>query len=212
MKKSTARIVFPIVIGLLLILSGVVFLLNNLNIISLNWEALMGPLFALGGLVFLVVFILDTENWWALIPGMALIGLGLTIFMGQGNFASAWSGGVFLGMLALSFWLIYAFHPINWWAVIPGGVLMTLAAVSVIPGESNLIGGIFFLGIGLTFGLLYLLPNPMGKLKWALIPAGILAVFGVLVMLGSTGLLNYVWPVALLLGGGAILVRALLKK
>jgi hypothetical protein len=197
---------------LLLILTGVIFLLDNLNIISLNWEVLVGPLFALGGLVFLVVFIMDTDNWWALIPGMALIGLGMTIFMDQGSFSGAWSGAVFLGMLALSFWLVYAFHPSNWWAVIPGGVLMTLAAVSVIPGDGNLSGGVFFLGMALTFGLLYLLPNPIGKVKWALIPAGILAIFGVLILLGSTGLINYVWPVALLLAGGVVLVRAILKK
>jgi hypothetical protein len=212
MKKSTVRTIFPIVIGLLLILTGVIFLLDNLNIISLNWEVLVGPLFALGGLVFLVVFIMDTDNWWALIPGMALIGLGMTIFMDQGSFSGAWSGAVFLGMLALSFWLVYAFHPSNWWAVIPGGVLMTLAAVSVIPGDGNLSGGVFFLGMALTFGLLYLLPNPIGKVKWALIPAGILAIFGVLILLGSTGLINYVWPVALLLAGGVVLVRAILKK
>jgi hypothetical protein len=212
MKKSTIRRIYPIVIGSLLILTGVIFLLDNLNIISLNWEILVGPLFALGGLVFLVVFIMDTDNWWALIPGMALIGLGMTIFMDQGSFSGEWSGAVFLGMLALSFWLIYAFHPSNWWAVIPGGVLMTLAVVSVIPGASNLSGGVFFLGIALTFGLLYLLPNPIGKVKWALIPAGILAVFGVLILLGSTGLINYVWPVALLLAGGVVLVRAVLKK
>jgi hypothetical protein len=212
MKKSTIRRIYPIVIGSLLILTGVIFLLDNLNIISLNWEILVGPLFALGGLVFLVVFIMDTENWWALIPGMALIGLGMTIFMDQGSFAGEWSGAVFLGMLALSFWLVYAFHPVNWWAVIPGGVLMTLAAVSVMPGDGNLSGGVFFLGMALTFGLLYLLPNPIGKVKWALIPAGILAVFGVLILLGSTGLINYVWPVALLLAGGVVLARALLKK
>jgi hypothetical protein len=89
---------------------------------------------------------------------------------------------------------------------------MTLAAVSVIPGDGNLSGGVFFLGMALTFGLLYLLPNPIGKVKWALIPAGILAIFGVLILLGSTGLINYVWPVALLLAGGVVLVRAILKK
>jgi hypothetical protein len=51
MKKSTIRRIYPIVIGSLLILTGVIFLLDNLNIISLNWEILVGPLFALGGLV-----------------------------------------------------------------------------------------------------------------------------------------------------------------
>lgn len=212
MKKLTARTVFPIVIGLLLISAGVIFLLSNLNVISLNWEALVGPLFAVGGLVFLLVFILNTENWWALIPAMALIGLGLIIFMGQGDFASEWTGAIFLGMLGLSFWLIYAFHPVHWWAVIPGGVLLTLAGVSMLSDEGNLAGGVFFIGMALTFGLVYILPKPDGKLNWALFPAGILLVFGVLVLLGTTSLMNYVWPVVLLVGGGAILIGALRKK
>ena len=212
MKESKSKIIFPVVLGLLLIAAGVIFLLDNLNIIALNWEALIGLLFGLGGLIFLVVFILNTEDWWALIPAMALIGLGLIIFMGQADFANNWTGAVFLGMLGVSFWLIYAFHPLHWWSVIPGGVLFTLAAVSMMPEGGNLSGGVFFLGMALTFGLVYILPKPAGKLTWALYPAGILLLIGALVTLGTTSLINYVWPVALLVGGGVILFYALRKN
>jgi len=38
MKKSNARLLFSVVGGLLLIAAGVVFLLENLELITLDWE------------------------------------------------------------------------------------------------------------------------------------------------------------------------------
>lgn len=212
MKKS--RLLFSIVGGIILIAAGVIFLLDNIGLITLDWEMLIGPMFTLGGLVFLLMFIFNTSDWWALIPGFTLIGIGIIIFMGQNmeSMAELWSGAVFLGLLGLAFLLIYITHRTNWWAIIPGGVLLTLAGVTLIPDESVLSGGVFFLGMAATFGLVWLLPKPEGRLNWALYPAGILALIGLLVVLGATNLIHYVWPLALLIGGGFILYRALLKR
>ncbi len=212
MKKS--RLLFSIIGGIILIAAGVIFLLDNIGLISLDWEMLIGPMFGLGGLIFLLVFILNTDDWWALIPGFVLIGIGIIIFMGQNmeSMAELWSGAVFLGLLGLAFLLIYITHRTNWWAIIPGGVLLTLAGVTLIPDGGVLSGGVFFLGMAATFGLVWLLPKPAGRLNWALYPAGILALIGLLVVLGATNLINYVWPLALLIGGGYILYRALRKK
>jgi hypothetical protein len=213
MKKIKAGVFIPVVGGILLVLAGAVLLLNNFGVITLNWEMLVGPLFAVGGVVFLAVFILDRENWWALIPGFVLIALGIIVYMGQ-NFEDEMgllSGAIFLGLLGLSFWLIYITHRDNWWAIIPGGVLLTLAGVTLIPDNSVLMGGAFFLGMAVTFGLVYILPKPAGKLKWALYPAGILFALGVLTTLGATDLLTYIWPVALLIAGGYVIYRAVRK-
>jgi hypothetical protein len=73
-------------------------------------------------------------------------------------------------------------------------------------------GGLFFLGMAATFGLVYILPTPEGRLKWALYPAGILLALGVLVMLGVSKLINLVWPLALLIAGGVIIFRVIRKK
>lgn len=209
MEEPKSRVVVPLILGIILISTGVIFLLNNFNVITLDWDILMGPLFGFGGLIFLLVFMINTDDWWALIPASALIGLGVIIFLGQSDFESDWVGGLFLGMLGVSFWLIYAFHPIQWWAIIPGGSLFTLAAVSVLPGGSVLPGVGFFFGMALTFGLVYFLPNPNGRVKWAIFPAGILLALGMLILLDSTQFINFVWPAALLLVGGAMLVHAL---
>jgi hypothetical protein len=214
MKGSQSRLLLSIIGGLILIAAGVVFLLDNLGMIMLDWELLIGPMFALGGLIFLMVFIFNTENWWALIPGFVLIGIGIIIFMGKNmeSLAELWSGAVFLGLLGLAFLLVYLSHRTHWWAIIPGGVLLTLAGVTLIPDNGVLSGGVFFLGMAATFGLVWLLPKPAGRLNWALYPAGILTLIGLLVVLGATNLINYVWPLALLIGGGFILYRALRKK
>ncbi|MDY6866415.1 MAG: hypothetical protein SVT56_00685 [Chloroflexota bacterium] len=148
MKKS--RLLFSIVGGIILIAAGVIFLLDNIGLITLDWEMLIGPMFTLGGLVFLLMFIFNTSDWWALIPGFTLIGIGIIIFMGQNmeSMAELWSGAVFLGLLGLAFLLIYITHRTNWWAIIPGGVLLTLAGVTLIPDESVLSGGGLLPGYG----------------------------------------------------------------
>ena len=213
MKKSKTGLLLPIIGGILLITAGVIFLLNNLGVITLNWAVLIGPLFAIGGLVFVLVFILNTNEWWALIPGFVLMAIGLIIFMGERDidFLGPWSGAIFLGFLGAAFFLIYITHHNHWWAIIPGGVLLTLAGVTLIAEREMLSGVVFFLGLGVTFGLVYLLPKPAGKLKWALYPAGILTFVGILVLLGVTKLFNFVWPVALLAAGGYVLFRAVRK-
>lgn len=214
MKKFRARILLPVVGGVLLIAAGVIFLLNNLGLIFLDWELLIGPLFALGGLVFLIVFLLNSDNWWALIPGLVLIALGIIIFMDASvtGGVNQWGGAIFLGFLGLAFFLIYFSHTDHWWSVIPGGVLLTLAGITLIPGEDKIVGAVFFLGVALTFALVYILPKPAGRLKWALYPTGILLLVGLLVLLGAVNLTKYILPLALLILGGFVLYRAVVKK
>jgi len=101
-----------------------------------------------------------------------------------------------------------------WWAVIPGGTLVTLAVVAalgeVIPGEA--VGGIFFLGLAATFGLVYLLPTPQGRMKWAWVPALVLGIMGLLLIVTLGGWINILWPIALILVGGYVLYRAFVAR
>ena len=214
MNKSKLRLLLPVIGGILLIAAGVVFLLDNLEVITLDWEMLIGPMFGIGGIIFLLVFILNTDEWWALIPGFVLVGIGIIIFMSQNldTMVDRWGGAVFLGLLGLAFIFIYMTHLEQWWAIIPGGVLFTLAGVTLLPPDSEFTGGVFFLGMAITFALLYFLPKPAGRLKWALYPAGILLIVGLLVVLGVTNLTRYVFPVVLLVAGGFFIYRALTKK
>ena len=96
-------------------------------------------------------------------------------------------------------------------AVIPAGVLTTLSAVTLASRHvtGSAAGGVFFVGLGLTFLLVALLPSPQGKMWWAFIPAGILLAMGILLIGAFTGLTNYVWALALIGVGVWLLLRAL---
>ncbi|MFQ5812924.1 MAG: hypothetical protein ACE5I2_07030 [Anaerolineae bacterium] len=114
-----------------------------------------------------------------------------------------------MGGIGLAFWVIYFQKREYWWAVIPGGVMFTVALIAGLDAvfEGAETGGVLFLGLGLTFGLLSLLPTPQGQMRWALIPAAILLVMGLLVTAATTGILQYLWPTALILVGLYLLFR-----
>jgi hypothetical protein len=168
--------------------------------------------FLLGGLGFLWAFATDREWWWASIPGMALVGIGLLI--GYGALAPEEPGGVaaglFLGSLGVGFLLVYLRNRQAWWAIIPCGVMITLALVTGLESESELgVGGVFFLGLALTFLVVYLVPNPEGRMTWALIPAAVLGIMGFLILAAAVQLIGFLWPLALVVVGAYLLFRAL---
>jgi hypothetical protein len=205
------RVEWRVLIGILLVAVGALLLLQTFGIFRLVWDLVWSILFLAGGAAFLVAFLGREEEWWAAIPGMALLGIGALIGLSIIGLGETIGGAVFLGALSLSFWLVYLRRRENWWAVIPGGVLLTLAAVAgldqVVPWAET--GGLFFIGLALTFGAVYLLPAPQGRMTWALIPAAVLLVVGLVVVLATSSVLQYLWPAVLILIGGYLVLRAL---
>jgi hypothetical protein len=201
--------------GALLILAGVVFLLDSLQVVSLG-EYFITALFALGGLFFLSVYTGNRQQWWALIPGVVLLSLAALIFINQAfpNRFENLGGVIFLGGIGLAFLLVYLTQRENWWAVIPAGVLFTVAIISGIGDtvQGDFVPGVLFLGLAVTFAVVALLPNAQGRMSWAFIPAGILAVMGLLFLAAQVSLINFVWPVALILLGLFLIGRTYLWK
>jgi hypothetical protein len=200
-----------IVGGALLIIAGVLFLLDSLAILQIT-ALIWALIFAAGGLAFLTVFVLNRAAWWPVIPGFALLGLAVLILVGAYlPDVGAWAGSIFLGAIALGFWVVYLLEREQWWAIIPGGVLVTLALVAglaeVVGGGA--VGGLFFFGIGATFALLAVVPTSEGRLRWAWIPAIVMVVMGFVVLAAASDIFNYVWPAALILGGIILLLRVL---
>jgi hypothetical protein len=124
------------------------------------------------------------------------------------------SGVVILGGISLSFVLVYLSSKTQWWAVIPAGVLLTLALVSGLDNSTLGLdtGGIFFLGLGLTFLVVAWLPQQDGSMKWAYIPAGILLVIGTIITAVSENVFGLVTPVVLVLVGLLIIWRTLFRR
>jgi hypothetical protein len=195
MRRLDARLV----IGGLLILGGLLSLLDNFGIIRSAGDVFWGIVFGLCGLALLSVYTSNTSNWWALIPAFALLGMAASNFLPAS--LKDWGGLAFLGGLGISFWMIYFTNHERWWAIIPGGVLLTLGVISVLDNMTGLdSGGILFLGLGITFLLVALLPAPINR-SWAVIPAAALLVLGVLLGTPFKGLADYIWPAALFIAG-----------
>ncbi len=198
--------------GGLLIIAGLMFLAQNLGYLQIGvlfWLAV----FLTAGLLFLAFFIQNRTNWWALIPAMTLLSLALVVIMkwAAPALGGDWEGAIVLFGIGIGFLLSYIVERRNWWAIIPAGVLITLAIVARIDEyEAGMTtAGLFFLGLGLTFGLVALLPTPQGEMRWAWIPSGILMLIGGLLLIAREDLLAYLWPAALILAGGFLVVWSL---
>lgn len=204
------------VIGLLLILAGVLFGLQELNLISGELE---DPIFALsfgvGMIFFLSSFAQDRRRWWAALAGLILLALTLLKVseMALPGFADQFGGALLLGVIALAFLVVFAIDRAMWWALIPGGVLFSLTTMLVVeelvdplPFDS---AGILFIGMGLTFLIINFLTVDGERMNWAIFPALPLLVFGLFIGFSQQALWDYIWPSLLVLGGLYFLVSSL---
>jgi hypothetical protein len=212
MRRFDIRMIF----GLGLMLLGGLMLLEKFGILRGASSLFWGAAFLVGAAYFFYVFVQSPQgSWWAIIPAMALLGMGASAILP--HVFSGLGGGIFLGALGVAFFVVYATDRLRWWGIIPGGVLLTLALVSVLADSDTFnalgSGSIFFVGLALTFLLVALLPNPVGKMQWAYIPAAVLFIMGA--VLGSTstaGLADYVWPVALIIVGLLVIAGFFFKR
>ena len=190
--------------GIILILGGILFLLENLNVITFS-GIIFAFVFAVVGLAFTYEFLSNRDHWWAIIPGLVLLSIGAIIAVNNlfPTFGELVSGALILGGIGLAFLVVYIVRPAFWWAIIPAGTMLTLAAITIlgqlINGEA--VGGVFFLGLAFTFAILAYIPTPQGKMRWPLIPAAVLLILGIVIVSASSDLFKYVWPVLLILGG-----------
>ena len=195
--------------GLTLLVLGGLLLAQNLNLLRAPvpyWAVVFGGLW----LLFLLTTLFNRSLWGLLIPGFILIGLAVVIFLTEGNVASGnVAGAVFLASVALPFWIIALVRRANWWAIIPAGAVSVLAAMPLL-AESRLsgqiVGGVFFLGLGVTFALVRLATAGQPGMGWAWWPAVILGVFGLIVLASGDARL---WPWVLIVGGVLLLLRSI---
>jgi hypothetical protein len=204
------RIDFRILFGAILICAGVLFFLQTINILSNVWSILWILVFFAGTGFFFYVYLTDRRQWWALIPAMAFLGLAGTIFLDTYYPEKLDLGGaLLLGFIGLGFIVIYVTNREYWWAIIPAGVLFTLGVVTIsddfISDDSG--GGIFLIGLAITFLLVALLAKPRESFWWAYIPAFALFLLGVFLIGPLKSFFNYLWPIALILTGGILLLR-----
>jgi len=119
MKSKEFRTFF----GLGLIALGGLFLLQSLGVIETGLGLLWATLFAAGGATLLYFYRLNQEQWWALIPGFAMIGIGALIGVAEYGPAELENvaGSIFMFSIALSFLIIFLRNREVWWPIIPFG-------------------------------------------------------------------------------------------
>jgi hypothetical protein len=207
------RPIVQFVLGALVLVAGVLLLLEAMGIVP-SQPALWTILLVAGSATFGYVFFADRASWWAAIPCAALLGAAVARLMeidpdGWGQ----WTEVPMLAALGVGFFAVYLRDHRQWWALIPGGILVTLSALTAlattVSGAGS--GAIFLFGAALTFGLVAVLPGGPLRRWWAYIPAGVLAAAGVAVLFTAADwvtALNVGWPSAVIIAGVFLIWRA----
>jgi hypothetical protein len=158
----------------------------------------------------LLLFAVGAAAWWGT-RGRLRRGARIALIAVIGAFAvpsaGRFAGVVAIGFPALAFALVYLASPRRWWALLPAGVL---ASVALVAGSQALFPGwnpapLLFLGFAATFTTLYLLPRGRGGQRWALAPALLWIVLTVLVNSPSGNGPHWLLP-AVLIGAGVFLL------
>jgi hypothetical protein len=203
MKRFDPRIIF----GSLLLIGGGLALLQAMGYLRDASDIFWGSIFVLLGLLFLSMLL--GGHWWSVFPGFTLLAIGVLIVLPDRM--DDLGGLIFLGGIALAFWVTYGTAPQErWWALIPAGVLTTLAGMTV---ASERFGdfetaGFFFIGLAITFLLVALLAG----MRWAYWPAAVLGIMGALGLASLFEIANYIWAVALMAAGVFLLFRYFTKR
>ena len=200
------RFDYRLLIGPALILGGILMVLDRAEILRGATDFFWAGVLAVGAAIFLRIFFTDRDRWWAAIPGFTLAGLSASSLLLD---RLGWGGFAFLGGLGAGFWAIYIQDRRRWWAVIPGGILVTLGINSALSEAFDVLdtGGVFFVGLGLTF----LLVAVLAKQMWGYIPAAVLLLLGFVLGTPFTGLFEYIW-IGGLLAAGVVMVIAALRQ
>ncbi len=199
--------------------AGVVLLLFNLGVLTAYEPTaqyiVAAVLAALGG-GFLASYVWQRDEWWRLMPGWTLLALATMVLLSvQVQLPRPIIAAVLFVGLAIAFVHIYLVKRADhWWAIIPGGFMLVLAGViglSVRVGRVETLGAALFVGMGGVFFVLYLLAGTR-RHWWALIPGGVLMLFGLLIYTVDNTVQNALlrwWPAGLIvLGLGLAYVAA----
>lgn len=206
-------------LGVLLILFGTYLALEQFGLIPASARGLFpAVLFILASIALFSMYFSNPSRWWAAMVGFFLAGMAISALLGV--FAPELSehigGPIFLAALSLGFATVYLVNREMWWAIIPSGVTLSLAAVTYFenaPGDPPFEpAGLLFIGLGLTFLLLSTVRSGGLRLSWAIYPGIPLLIFGLMLALGSEALWSYAGPLMLIAGGAWLLYSSLRQR
>ncbi len=202
-----------------LIPAWTMFILGTITLLSQHLNGnLVGALFLYAvALPFLVVYLTGRTRRWALIPALVIALVG-TIPLLSSVFGGDAIGAAVMFLFSVPFYYVFFHWKENWWALIPAGVFASIGLVIILgmlvpsthPAFDGLLTGLFLLGLGLTFGALWLVRGNRPT-AWARYPAIALFVAAFLAAL-SAGNSNLFWAGALLAAGIVLVLYSLLRN
>ena len=190
------------------VLWAVALLIALITLNILRDEAIATFVLAAVALPFLIVFLRDRSQWWALIPTYVLFAVGLMVgLIGIGALRDEFIATYVLWTIALPFLIVFLSDNEQWWALIPTYVLGAIGLMVGLIGlgilNDLLIPAYVMFAIALPFFVVYLRDT---KQWWALIPAGIMAAIGLSFFIAEAAF-GYVVPVVLI-GAGLWIVMS----
>jgi len=164
-------------------------------------------------LPFLVVFLRNRDQWWALIPAYVLLVIGVMLGLTESNvLPDDFVATYVLTAIALPFLVVFLRNREQWWALIPAYVLLIVGVmIGLTEGgvlSDLLVPAYILFAIAIPFFVVYARNT---RQWWALIPGGILAIIGLSFLIAEAAA-QYVAPVALVLVGIWIIVRQFTRQ
>lgn len=174
--------------GVLLIGGGALALVQQMGYIDQVSNIIWAWIFALVSLLALISYALSGwKQWGWLFPAGVFGGLAVTVALALNHIDNpAIASPLFFGLL-IPFVAAYLMDRArNWWALIPGGVMLFLAMTTLLVENvgGEWVGSLFLFLIGLSFLIVYL--NNHAR-TWALLVAYILGVLSIAPAMASGG-------------------------
>lgn len=163
-------------------------------------------------LPFIVVYLRDRAQWWALIPAYVMITVAAMLLLSEtALLRDTFQATFVLTAIALPFLVVYLRDRAHWWALIPAYVLFSIGVMILLEElgilSDFLVPAYVMFVIAIPFFVVYI-RNP--KQWWPLIPGGIMAAIGLSFLMVEA--FQYVFPAAVILVGLWILVRSFTRK
>ncbi|MBN2414642.1 hypothetical protein JXO52_02320 [bacterium] len=199
--------------GVFLVCLGALSLLNSFDVIRFDEEVGPAMLFFSAGIVLIVGHFFFSKKLWSLIVGGICMFIGVATYIDATGFIRDEYIGIALFVLTgLIFLSALRQGRKNWWAIIPGGYSLSIAAHIALDlswhGSGLWHSVVVFGGTGLIFGAIFLLKNETYNLDWAKYPSIIAFAICALTLFAADFedvVSRFFFPV-LLIGLGALLL------
>jgi hypothetical protein len=125
---------WPLIPSYVLLIIAAMLALIETGILGDTWVAT----FVLAGIgsPFLVVYLINRSNWWALIPAYVMFDIGLMVgLIDAGVLRDMLIPAYVMLSIALPFFVVYAINPSEWWPLIPGGIMGFMGVIFLMTGE-----------------------------------------------------------------------------